>query len=164
MIPSKNIIPGEYHFANGDIELHAGLKPITIKVTNKGDRPCQIGSHLHFFEANPALDFDRSKAWGKHLDIPSGASVRLEPGQSKEVNLIDFTGAREVYGFDERVEGPLDSQDIKKRSQDYSFGTLQHKPEFLPDYSLIAMKVEITPNEHTKTYYKASAKKVESKK
>lgn len=158
------MIPGEYHFADGDIELNAGSNPIKITIKNIGDRPCQVGSHLHFFESNPALDFDRSKAWGKHLDLPSGASIRLEPGQSKEVTLVDFKGKREVYGFDERVEGPLDNADIKKRSQDYSFGTLQHKPEFLPDYSLVAMKVEITPNEHTKNYYKATATKVEAKK
>lgn len=146
----KNMIPGQYHFTEGDIELNKGSEPITIKVKNIGDRPVQVGSHLHFFEANEALKFDRSQAWGKRLDIPSGSSVRLEAGQEKEVSLIDFRGKREIYGFDERVEGPLDDKDIQKRSREYTFGSLQHKPTFLPDYSLVASKVEIVPNEHTK--------------
>lgn len=147
---ADNMIPGEYHFADGDIVLNAGSKPITLKVKNMGDRPVQVGSHLHFFEANEALKFDRPQAWGKRLDIPSGSSVRLEPGQEKEVTLIDFNGKRVVYGFDERVEGPLDDEYIQKRSKDYSFGSLQHKPTHYPDYAFAATKVEIVPNEHTK--------------
>lgn len=150
------MIPGEYHFADGDIELNAGSKPITITIKNIGDRPCQVGSHLHFFEANECLKFDRSQAWGKRLDIPSGSSVRLEPGQEKQVNLIDFKGKRLVYGFDERVEGPLDDPEIQKRSRDYTFGTLQHKPLYLPDYAMIATQIEIEPNEHTKAHKKAT--------
>lgn len=156
------MIPGEYHFAEGDIELNKGSTPITITVENVGDRPCQVGSHLHYFEANDCLKFDREKAWGKRLDIPSGSSVRLEPGQKKEVQLIDFKGKREVYGFDERVEGPLDNEVIKQQRMHYDYeegyaGSLQHKPEFLPDYSLVAMKVEVVPNEHTIKFHKASA-------
>lgn len=101
--------PGEYILGKGDIECNAGSKPIKLTVTNTGDRPVQIGSHYHFHEINNAVDFDRDKAYGKRLDIPSGSAVRLEPGDKKEVSLIDYRGKREVYGFHKEVDGPLDT-------------------------------------------------------
>ena len=79
-----------------------------MMVINTGDRPVQVGSHYHFFEANTALDFDRDAARGKRLDIPAGTAVRFEPGQSREISLIDYTGNREVHGFNARVQGKLE--------------------------------------------------------
>lgn len=102
------MIPGEYILQKEDLLCNAGSKPVTITVVNTGDRPVQIGSHYHFYEVNNAVEFDREKAYGKRLDIPSGSSVRLEPGDKREVNLIDYKGTREVYGFHKKVNGPLD--------------------------------------------------------
>lgn len=103
------MIPGEVHINSTDtLELNAGTEAITIEVTNTGDRPVQIGSHFHFYEVNHAIEFDRKKAWGKRLDIPAGTAVRLEPGDSRTVNLIDYAGDRMVYGFNGEVNGPLD--------------------------------------------------------
>lgn len=107
------MVPGEYILKEEDITLNAGKTAISIMVTNKGDRPIQVGSHYHFYETNNALDFDRKKAYGKRLDIPAGAAVRFEPGDKKEVNLIDYAGKREVYGFHNLVDGPLDNKKIK---------------------------------------------------
>ena len=101
------MIPGEIITAGGDIELNSGRKTLTLKVANTGDRPIQVGSHYHFFETNPALSFDRAAARGKRLDIPAGTAVRFEPGQSREVTLIDLAGKREVYGFRQEVMGKL---------------------------------------------------------
>jgi urease beta subunit len=103
-----DMIPGELFPASGDIELNAGCATVTLTVANRGDRPVQVGSHYHFGEANAALDFDRSKAWGCRLDIPAGSAVRFEPGQSREVTLVPFRGARRVFGFDGQVMGALD--------------------------------------------------------
>lgn len=102
------MIPGEYVLAKEDILCNEGMEPTKLIVVNKGDRPVQIGSHYHFYECNSAVEFDREKAYGKRLDIPSGSAVRLEPGDKKEVNLIDYRGSREVYGFHGEVNGPLD--------------------------------------------------------
>lgn len=102
------MIPGEIFAKDGDIELNAGCSTLAITVSNRGDRPVQVGSHYHFAEANSALDFDRTKALGFRLDIPAGSAVRFEPGQSREVTLIPFRGARHVYGFDRQVMGALD--------------------------------------------------------
>jgi urease subunit beta len=93
--------------AAGMIELNAGLATITLTVANTGDRPVQVGSHYHFFETNPALAFERDRARGYRLDIPAGTAVRFEPGQSREVRLVPFRGAREVYGFRQSVMGSL---------------------------------------------------------
>ena len=101
------MIPGEYFIKDGDIELNAGRKAVTLTVANTGDRPIQVGSHYHFFEANPALKFERKKARGMRLDIAAGTAVRFEPGQSREVTLVQFAGAREVYGFRQDVMGKL---------------------------------------------------------
>jgi urease subunit beta len=101
------MIPGEVMTKDGEIELNAGRKSLTLKVANTGDRPIQVGSHYHFFETNPALDFDRAQARGYRLDIPAGTAVRFEPGQSREVNLVEIAGARTIYGFRQAVMGSL---------------------------------------------------------
>ena len=101
------MIPGEIFTADGDIILNADREAITLMVANTGDRPVQVGSHYHFAESNPALDFDRSAARGMRLDIAAGTAVRFEPGQRREVRLIPIGGARKVYGFNQQVMGPL---------------------------------------------------------
>ena len=103
------MIPGEIIVADGNIEINAGRKTVTLKVANTGDRPVQVGSHYHFFETNPALVFDRAKARGFRLNIPAGTAVRFEPGQSRTVDLVAYAGARKVYGFRGEVMGALDA-------------------------------------------------------
>ena len=93
------MIPGEVITAPGDIELNAGAPTVTLTIANTGDRPIQVGSHYHFYETNPALAFDREKARGMRLDIPAGTAVRFEPGQTRDVTLIAYGGARRVFGF-----------------------------------------------------------------
>jgi urease beta subunit len=104
------MIPGEIVTAAGDLELNAGRRALRLSVANTGDRPIQVGSHYHFAETNPALRFDRTLARGCRLDIPAGTAVRFEPGQEREVDLIDYAGAREVYGFRAEIMGPLEDQ------------------------------------------------------
>jgi len=101
------MIPGEVITVSGDIELNAGRETVEIEVANAGDRPIQVGSHYHFFETNPALLFDRDKARGFRLDIPAGTAVRFEPGQSRTVQLVAVSGAREIFGFRQQVMGQL---------------------------------------------------------
>ncbi|MEM1101177.1 MAG: urease subunit beta [Pseudomonadota bacterium] len=101
------MIPGEVLPAAGEIELNAGAEVTVIMVANTGDRPVQVGSHYHFAETNAALDFDRDAAMGKRLDIAAGTAVRFEPGQKREVSLVPLSGAREVYGFNQKVMGKL---------------------------------------------------------
>lgn len=101
------MIPGEIIAASGDLELNAGLPVTTLDVSNTGDRPIQVGSHYHFFETNPALSFERTKARGFRLDIPAGTAVRFEPGQTRDVTLVALSGDRVVYGFRQDVMGPL---------------------------------------------------------
>ncbi|WP_170365811.1 urease subunit beta [Ruegeria arenilitoris] len=101
------MIPGEVIPAPGEIELNAGAAAITLMVANTGDRPVQVGSHYHFAETNPALDFDRAAARGMRLDIAAGTAVRFEPGQRREVQLIPIAGARRVFGFNGAVMGDL---------------------------------------------------------
>ncbi|HEU4922492.1 MAG TPA: urease subunit beta [Burkholderiales bacterium] len=101
------MIPGEIEVADGDIELNKGRKPVSLSVENTGDRPIQVGSHYHFFETNAALKFDRKKAYGRRLNIAAGTAVRFEPGQARTVELISFSGSREVYGFTGKVMGKL---------------------------------------------------------
>ena len=100
--------PGEILPADGTIELNAGRQTVTVTVANTGDRPVQVGSHYHFFETNSALEFDRAATRGFRLDIPAGTAVRFEPGQTREVVLVAYAGAREVYGFNAKVMGALD--------------------------------------------------------
>jgi len=101
------MIPGEVIPCEGEIELNAGRKTQTITVANTGDRPVQVGSHYHFYETNPALRFDREATRGFRLDIPAGTAVRFEPGQEREVDLVEYAGERRVYGFNQKVMGEL---------------------------------------------------------
>ena len=102
------MIPGEYFLEEGDIEANAGRATGQVTVANTGDRPIQVGSHYHFFEANKALAFDRGRAWGMRLDIPAGTAVRFEPGDEKVVPLVALAGAREVHGLTSLADGPTD--------------------------------------------------------
>ncbi|HEV2610062.1 MAG TPA: urease subunit beta [Noviherbaspirillum sp.] len=101
------MIPGEMHIEAGEIELNAGRATATITVANSGDRPIQVGSHFHFFEVNPALQFDRQTAYGMRLNIAAGTAVRFEPGQQRTVELVALAGDRKVYGFNAKVMGAL---------------------------------------------------------
>jgi urease subunit beta len=101
------MIPGEIITAAADITLNAGASAITLRVANTGDRPVQVGSHYHFAETNPALDFDRDKARGMRLDIAAGTAVRFEPGQERDVTLVPLAGNRAVHGFRQAVMGQL---------------------------------------------------------
>ena len=103
------LIPGELLPEPGELELNAGRPVTTVSVSNSGDRPVQVGSHFHFAEANAALQFDRAAARGQRLDIPAGTAIRFEPGDSRDVNLIPFAGARRVIGFNGQINGPLDA-------------------------------------------------------
>ncbi|MQQ10207.1 urease subunit beta [Epibacterium sp. SM1979] len=101
------MIPGELFPAEGEITLNEGAEAVTLMVANTGDRPVQVGSHYHFAETNPGLDFDRAAAHGMRLDIAAGTAVRFEPGQAREVQLIPISGARKVFGFNQKVMGGL---------------------------------------------------------
>lgn len=103
------MIPGELIVQDGEIELNAGRPTVQLQVANVGDRPIQVGSHFHFYEVNEALNFDREQAKGMRLDIPAGTAVRFEPGDEREVVLVPFTGSRQVYGFNGRINGALDA-------------------------------------------------------
>ena len=102
------MIPGELLLASGDIELNAGRETVRVKVANTGDRPIQVGSHYHFYETNSALRFEREKARGFRLNIAAGTAVRFEPGQEREVELVAYAGDRVVYGFNGKIQGPLE--------------------------------------------------------
>jgi urease subunit beta len=101
------MIPGEVIPAAGEVEINVGAIRVTIEVANTGDRPIQVGSHYHFFETNGALSFDRAKARGHRLDIPSGTAVRFEPGQRRDVTLVPYGGARKVFGFQQKIMGDI---------------------------------------------------------
>src|ERR1700744_6134068 len=101
------MIPGELFIKDGEIELNAGRKTVTLTVSNTGDRPIQVGSHYHFFETNEALKFERKRAKGMRLDIAAGTAVRFEPGQSRTVRLTPYLGSRESYGFQAKVSGKM---------------------------------------------------------
>ena len=101
--------PGEYLLLDQDIEINGGRATAAVDVTNRGDRPVQVGSHCHFFEVNRALDFDRARAYGMRLNIAAGTAVRFEPGDTKRVELVALAGTREVIGINGLVNGPLDS-------------------------------------------------------
>mgnify|MGYP000229169400 FL=1 len=101
------MIPGEILPADGEITLNEGAEQISLVVANTGDRPVQVGSHYHFAETNPALDFDRTAARGMRLDIAAGTAVRFEPGQQREVTLVPLSGNRLVYGFNQQIMGAL---------------------------------------------------------
>ena len=101
------MIPGEYQIQPGEIELNVGRRTVTLSVANSGDRPIQVGSHYHFFETNDALEFERSASRGMRLNIPAGTAVRFEPGQRREVELVDLSGGRRLFGFAGRIMGDL---------------------------------------------------------
>ena len=103
------MIPGEIVTLDGELELNAGRRRLRLTVANRGDRPIQVGSHYHFAETNPALLFDRALARGCRLDIAAGTAVRFEPGQAREVELVEYAGARAVYGFRAAIMGPLEN-------------------------------------------------------
>ena len=107
------MIPGEYLLLAAPIELNAGRRTAKIAVSNRGDRPIQVGSHFHFFEVNRSLDFDRAVAYGMRLNIPAGTAVRFEPGDTREVELVAIGGTREVCGLNRLVDGELDRDDVK---------------------------------------------------
>src|SRR5712692_10306853 len=110
------MIPGEYLFDGGPIELNAGRPTCRLQETNTGDRPVQVGSHFHFFEVNRALVFDRPAAYGMRLDLPAGTAVRFEPGDIKTVQLVALGGLRQVYGGSALVMGSLDEASVRQRS------------------------------------------------
>jgi urease beta subunit len=105
--------PGEYFLASDPIELNAGRPTRRVAVSNRGDRPVQVGSHCHFFEVNRWLAFDRAAAYGMRLNIAAGTAVRFEPGDTREVDLVALGGKREVFGLNQLVEGPLDEERVK---------------------------------------------------
>ena len=102
------MIPGEYLLGEGDIEANSGRPTVELTVANTGDRPIQVGSHYHFFEANKALSFERARTWGMRLNIPAGTAVRFEPGDEKVVVLVSLAGSREVHGLTALADGPTD--------------------------------------------------------
>jgi urease beta subunit len=112
------MIPGEYILATGDIECNQGRTVTRIVVVNTGDRPVQVGSHFHFFEVNPQMEFDREMAFGMRLNIAAGTAVRFEPGEEKEVDLVAFGGKRIVYGFNNLVNGDTTSEAVKQAAME----------------------------------------------
>jgi urease subunit gamma/beta len=109
--PVEGVVPGEVRPAEGEIELNAGRRRATLSVRNTGDRPVQIGSHFHFFEVNDALEFDRSAAFGMRLDVPAGTAVRFEPGDDREIELVELAGRRRVLGLNRLTEGDTGEAD-----------------------------------------------------
>jgi urease subunit beta len=105
------MIPGEYRLRQDPIVCNQGRTTSKVMVLNKGDRPIQVGSHFHFYEVNSALQFGRMDTFGKHLNIPAGTAVRFEPGDAKEIELVPFAGKREVYGLNNKTDGPLDPRE-----------------------------------------------------
>jgi urease beta subunit len=120
------MIPGEYVLRSEEIEINKGKEPVTVSISNTGDRPVQVGSHFHFFEVNRELVFDRGRAFGMRLDIPAGTAVRFEPGQDKEVRLVPFGGRRAVYGLNALTNGAMDEEPVKdaalQKARDKGFG------------------------------------------
>src|SRR5829696_4525909 len=109
------MIPGEYFLAKEPIECNVGRSTVMIIVVNTGDRPVQIGSHFHFFEVNKQMEFDREKAFSMRLNIPAGTAVRFEPGEEKEIELVEFGGDRKIFGFSNLVDGKAHSK--KERNE-----------------------------------------------
>jgi len=116
--------PGEYIISDEEIIANAGKATVSLRVTNAGDRPIQVGSHTHFFEANKALRFPRERAYGFRLNIPAGTSVRFEPGDSRQVELTEYGGKKIVYGFSGLVNGPLEDKksEALRKARDGGFG------------------------------------------
>jgi len=116
--------PGEYIISDEEITANAGKATVSLRVTNTGDRPIQVGSHTHFFEVNKALRFPRERAYGFRLNIPAGTSVRFEPGDSRQVELTEYGGKKIVYGFSGLVNGPLEEKksEALRKARDGGFG------------------------------------------
>jgi urease beta subunit len=112
------MVPGEYFFDSGSIEINSDRPTCTVQVNNTGDRPVQVGSHFHFFEVNKALRFDRDQAYGMRLDIPAGTAIRFAPGEKKTVRLVALGGSREMYGGSGLVMGRLDDAAVCRRAFD----------------------------------------------
>ena len=110
--------PGEIKVKNTEITVNQEHHETRLTVKNTGDRPVQVGSHYHFYEANPALDFEREKAYGKHLDIPAGAAVRFEPGDEKDIQLVEYGGNRRIFGFNGEVNNTVDESRVVKPGDD----------------------------------------------
>jgi urease subunit gamma/beta len=126
--PVEGVVPGEMRPAEGEIELNAGRRRATLLVRNTGDRPVQVGSHFHFFEVNDALGFDRGAAFGMRLDIPAGTAVRFEPGDEREVELVELGGNRQVHGLNRLTEGETGEDRLEqalKRAADGGFGGVE---------------------------------------
>ena len=119
------MIPGEYFIQNEFVNLNSERKTLSLKVSNTGDRPVQVGSHFHFFEVNSCLEFDRKSAFGMRLDIPSGTAIRFEPGEEKEVQLVEIGGKREVHGLNDLTSGMIDQEksleNALKKARDFGF-------------------------------------------
>jgi urease subunit beta len=111
------VIPGEIFYHNEPIAANLDRPTLTLPVLNRGDRPIQVGSHFHFFEVNPGLDFDRTRAYGMRLDIPAGTAVRFEPGMRKTVTLVAFGGRRRIFGLNQLVQGNLDDPLVYQMAQ-----------------------------------------------
>lgn len=112
----QNVTPGEVIFASDPVILNRGRKSISLIARNTGDRPVQVGSHFHFFEVNKALEFDRRKAFGMHLDIQAGTCVRFEPGDEKEISLVEFGGRKKLWGFNDLTRGDVRSKVVRERA------------------------------------------------
>ena len=124
---SEDIVPGEVTTGDGDITINEGRDTTEVTVANTGDRPVQVGSHFHFFEANAGLAFDRAAAFGMRLDVPAGTAIRFEPGDEKDVPLVALGGERIVSGMNDLVNGPLDEVDREaaiERARERGFGGL----------------------------------------
>ena len=112
------MIPGEYFLLDADVEINTGRETASVDVTNRGDRPIQVGSQFHFFEVNRALEFDRARAYGMRLNIAAGTAIRFEPGDSRSVELVALAGARKMSGLNSLVEGALDDAAVRKKALD----------------------------------------------
>lgn len=112
------MIPGEIILKKEDVVCNAGKKTTSLEVRNAGDRPIQVGSHFHFFEVNKKLEFDRSKALGMRLNIPASTAIRFEPGEKKQVTLVEFGGKQEIYGFNGLVNGNVNDANVKTKALD----------------------------------------------
>lgn len=121
--------PGAYEIQEGELELNAGRASISLSVTNLGDRPVQVGSHYHFIETNAQLRFDRSKAYGKRLDIPAGTAVRFEPGETKTVRLVAIAGRQVIRGGNNLADGPVSADNLKAAMARVHSGGFAHQEE-----------------------------------
>jgi urease beta subunit len=123
------VIPGEYFLSSDPIEINAGRRTARLEVSNRGDRPVQVGSHCHFFEVNRCLDFDRARAYGMRLNIAAGTAVRFEPGDTRDVELVAIGGRRRISGLNRLVEGALDDPDVRARALAAAAAFVKSGPE-----------------------------------